>query len=125
MLFALAFPDGAPSITALLRGKPTRVQAYIERRPMAQVPAGTDASGQWCVEAYARMDAKLAERQKLGHFAGTVVHRPPRPIIWITYYCWAALVALGLAYSLGPWLLSDWRIGVAFGVAVFCFRTLH
>lgn len=74
----MAFPRGLPTIPGLLTGKPTDVQVFIERIPMSEVPSDPERSSDFCVDAYARMEAKLVEQSNTGTFKGVTIAKPPR-----------------------------------------------
>lgn len=76
--FALGYPDGDPTIPELLRGTPKRVQAYVERCEMKDVPLDADANAAFCVDVFARMDERLATRAMNGHFDGLKLDCPPK-----------------------------------------------
>eukprot|EP01147_Barroeca_monosierra_P001999 gene1999-5074_t len=72
----LAFPDLEPGLSTLLNGQPFRVDVYLERYPISDVPENEEETSHWCFNAYRNMDIALKYHNERGCFPGVNIDRP-------------------------------------------------
>ncbi|EDQ89481.1 uncharacterized protein MONBRDRAFT_32290 [Monosiga brevicollis MX1] len=103
----LAFPNGEPNAMSILSGsKACRLDAYVWRVPIEQVPADPEGSAQFCVDAFATMDKALAYHAEHGCFEEKRHDMPVRARSAYVFWGWSILFAALLAMYQVPRLLE-------------------
>eukprot|EP00730_Choanoeca_flexa_P013604 TRINITY_DN5502_c0_g1_i3.p1 TRINITY_DN5502_c0_g1~~TRINITY_DN5502_c0_g1_i3.p1 ORF type:complete len:367 (+),score=72.11 TRINITY_DN5502_c0_g1_i3:118-1218(+) len=109
---AFAFPDGLPSFSNLLqRNINHRINVYVKRVPIREVPQDEAGSEQFCVDCYAAMDKELEHHEQHGEFAGHKVDFPASVHTAAIFYSWCVVLAVAAVYLLVTELLiGNWTM---------------
>eukprot|EP00050_Salpingoeca_kvevrii_P012912 m.25622 g.25622 ORF g.25622 m.25622 type:complete len:369 (-) comp4460_c0_seq1:173-1279(-) len=102
-----AFPDHPLTLHDLMERNPCEVQVFIERKPVSEVPRDEAGCGQFCVDRFVEMDARLEQFSQTKMLEGTELPQQRSTTPAFTMGFWVLLASVVFALVVVPFLLAN------------------